>query len=213
MKIKACIFDLDGVVVDTAKYHYLAWKKLAKELGFDFSQEDNEALKGISRMQSLDILLKIGSIKLPESKKQELAYIKNSWYREYLKQMTIADMIPGVEIFLKDIKNRKIPTALASASKNANMVLEILDLSRFFDAVVDVTKIKNVKPDPELFQKAAEMLNVKEDQCCVFEDAEAGITGAKAAGMYAVGIGLENILKEADLVIPDFTGFKFENLP
>ncbi len=213
MKTKACIFDLDGVVVDTAKYHYLAWKKLAKKLGFDFNESDNESLKGISRMQSLEILLEIGGISIVQAQKEEYAEEKNNWYKEFLAGITHEDMIAGAEEFLTEVKARKIPTALASASKNANMVLEKLNISKYFDAVVDVSKIKRIKPDPELFLTAANMVGVESQYCCVFEDAQAGIDGALAAGMKVIGIGDPSVLKGADIVIPDFTNFKFDLLP
>lgn len=210
--IKAIIFDLDGVLVDTAKYHYLAWKKLAEELNIDFSVEDNERLKGVSRMQSLDIILEIGSITLDNITKLELAQKKNSWYVEYITKLTPDDILPGVIPFIKSIKNSNIKMALGSASKNSMLILNKLYLTKYFDAIIDGTKVSKAKPDPEVFLKGAEALKVLPCQCIVFEDAEAGVEAAINAGMHCIGIGSENILKKADLVFSGFTDIVFDKL-
>lgn len=202
-KIKACIFDLDGVIVDTAKYHYLAWKKLANELGFDFTEKDNEKLKGVSRMESLEILLNIGNIKVDDETKLKLAEKKNNWYRELISKMDESEMLPGVKDFINKLKNSNIKVAIGSSSKNTMTILNSIKMVDCFDAIIDGNKITKAKPDPEVFLLGAEALDVKPDECVVFEDAKAGIEAAKKAGMYAIGIGSEEVLKEADKVIPD----------
>ncbi|QAV33224.1 beta-phosphoglucomutase [Fervidobacterium changbaicum] len=207
MRPKACIFDLDGVIVDTAKYHYLAWKRLAKELGFEFTEKDNERLKGVSRMASLEILLSVGGIQIDDaSVKEQLADKKNTWYVEYISQMTKDEILPGVEDFLKMLKENGIKIAIGSASKNTMTILNRIGIKDIFDAIIDGTKITKAKPDPEVFLKAAQELNVRPEECCVFEDAVAGIEAAKAAGMKVIGVGDPSILKGADKVIQSFVG-------
>jgi beta-phosphoglucomutase len=211
MKPKACIFDLDGVIVDTAKYHYLAWKRLAKELGFEFTEKDNERLKGVSRMESLEILLSVGGIRIDdENVKLQLAEKKNKWYVEYINQMTKEEILPGVIEFLELLKSAGIKIAIGSASKNTITILERIGLKDFFDAIIDGTKISKAKPDPEVFLKAAEELGVRPEECCVFEDAVAGIQAAKSAGMKVIGVGDPTILKDADKVIQSFQGQTLE---
>ncbi|MFZ5354520.1 MAG: beta-phosphoglucomutase [Bacillota bacterium] len=202
--IKACIFDLDGVIVDTAKYHYLAWKAIADELGFDFTEEHNERLKGISRMASLDILLEIGGVSMSADDKNLLAEKKNNIYVDYINKMPKEEILPGVKDFLKELRSKGIRIALGSASKNAISILNRLELLCMFDAIVDGNKVVNAKPDPEVFLRAASELLMIPVQCMVFEDAAAGVKAAKAAGMSCVGIGDPKILYEADMVIPGF---------
>jgi beta-phosphoglucomutase len=210
--IKAVIFDLDGVLVDTAKYHYLAWKRLAEELGIEFSIEDNERLKGVSRMQSLEIILEIGNTKLDPDRKIEVAEKKNAWYVEYISKLTPEDILPGVIGFLKSIKANNIKVALGSASKNSMLILDSLNLTSYFDAIIDGTKVSKAKPHPEVFLKGAEALNVLPNQCIVFEDAEAGVEAAINAGMYCIGIGSKDILKKAHLVLSGFSDTTFDKL-
>lgn len=210
--IEACLFDLDGVVVDTAKYHFIAWKALAEELGFDFSHEDNERLKGVSRMQSLEILLEIGGMQFPEPEKLAMAEKKNALYVSYIEKMTPEETLPGVENFLQELRNAGIRIALGSASKNAPMILERIQLAGMFDAIVDGNSISEAKPNPEVFLKGAEKLGVLPENCVVFEDAIAGIEAAQNANMYSVGIGDPETLGFADLVIPGFDGFTVEKL-
>jgi beta-phosphoglucomutase len=210
--IKAVIFDLDGVVVDTAKYHYLAWKRLANELDINFSIQDNERLKGVSRMRSLDIILEIGNLTLDNDAKNELAKKKNNWYVEYISKLTPNDILPGVIDFLKSIKVCGIKVALGSASKNSMLILEKLNLTNYFDAIVDGNKVSKAKPDPEVFLKGAEALKIMPSQCIVFEDAEAGVEAAINAGMYCIGIGSKDILKRANLVVSGFSDMTFDKL-
>lgn len=201
MSIKACIFDLDGVIVDTAKYHYLAWKKLAVMLNINFNEEDNERLKGVSRMASLDIILDIGKMKIDDKTKEEYAALKNKWYLDYIGRMTPEEILPGSLEFISELKNAGIKTALGSASKNTPLILERLGIARLFDAVADGNVVKNAKPDPEVFLTAAKMLEVLPKTCVVFEDAVAGVESALNAGMHCIGIGSKKILKNAHFVV------------
>ena len=203
--ITACIFDLDGVLVDTAKYHYLAWKRLAGELGFFFSEADNERLKGVSRMASLDILLEVGGIThIDDKEKQAMADKKNGWYVEYISRMTPDEVLPGVLDFLEEVKGAGIKSAIGSASKNAGLILQRVGMESLFDAVIDGYKISSAKPDPEVFLLGAQALGVPPSQCVVFEDAVAGIEAAIRAGMKSVGVGNPDILHRADMNISGF---------
>ena len=199
--MRAAIFDLDGVIVDTAKYHYLAWKRLAQELGFDFTETDNERLKGVSRVRSLEILLEIGRITLDDEVKSRLASRKNDWYVDYVCQMDATEILPGAADYLHAIRAKGVKTALGSASKNAPLILERLGITELFDAVVDGNKVSKAKPDPDVFLRAAQELGISPAHCVVFEDAEAGVEAARRAGMGVVGIGKPAVLKEADAVI------------
>lgn len=210
--IKACIFDLDGVIVDTAKYHYLAWKRLANELGFDFTLEQNERLKGVSRMDSLEILLEIGSKELDEKTKCQLAEKKNTWYVEYISKMDQSEMLPGVREFLTSLRDNNIKIALGSASKNAVTILRQINMIGYFDAIVDGTKVSKAKPDPEVFLLGAEELEVDPIECIVFEDAVAGVEAAKNANMFTIGIGSPEILDQADKVVPGLNEVSIEDL-
>ncbi len=212
MDIKACIFDLDGVIVDTAKYHYLAWSELAENLGFSFSEQQNEQLKGVSRVESLEILLKIGKLHFDEKTKIQLADKKNKRYVEFISQMTPDEILPGVIDFLNELKRHNIKTALGSASKNARMILEKIDMLNYFDAVIDGTKVSKAKPAPEVFLKGAEALNIAPENCVVFEDAFAGIDAAKNARMKSIGIGSKANLPNADIVIGQFVDFSLSKL-
>jgi beta-phosphoglucomutase len=201
-EMRAAIFDLDGVIVDTAKYHYLAWKRLANETGFDFTETDNERLKGVSRTRSLEILLEIGGLTLDDAAKARLAEQKNSWYVDYISHMDASELLPGAAEYLQYIRAKDVKIALGSASKNAPLILERIGISSLFDAIVDGNKVSKAKPDPEVFLRAAEELNVAPAECVVFEDAEAGIEAAHRAGMSAVGIGKADVLREAEIIIP-----------
>lgn len=200
-EMRAAIFDLDGVIVDTAKYHYLAWKRLAKVYGFDFTETDNERLKGVSRVRSLEILLEIGGLSLDESEKEKMAGQKNEWYIDYIKHMDASEILPGAAEYLRNLRIKRIKTALGSASKNAPLILERLGISDLFDVIVDGNKVSKAKPDPEVFLRAANELNIPAAHCVVFEDAEAGIQAALRANMGVVGIGKPALLSEADIVI------------
>lgn len=212
--VKTCIFDLDGVIVDTARYHYLAWKRLAGELGFGFTPEDNEALKGVSRMASLDILLGVGGMRgrFTEAEKDSIAAKKNGWYVEYISRMTPEDILPGVIPFLREIRAAGIGTALGSASRNAGLILEKTGTDVYFDAVVDGNMVSEAKPDPQVFLLGAALTDTRPAECVVFEDAEAGIEAASRAGMRSVGVGTSPALSKATMRIYGFECFTLEKL-
>jgi beta-phosphoglucomutase len=200
--IKACIFDLDGVIVDTARYHFLAWTRLAKELGIPFTERDNERLKGVSRMKSLEILLSLGGDSHYDGPaKERLAARKNEWFVEYNTHMNRGEIFPGVEELILELKHEDIRIGLASSSRNAQQVIKSLGIADLFDAIVDGTMVTHAKPDPEVFLLAAGMLMVAVGQCVVFEDAAAGVQAALAAGMKCVGVGSKEQLGEADVVV------------
>ncbi|MGF7030929.1 beta-phosphoglucomutase [Paenibacillus mucilaginosus] len=188
MSKKAVIFDLDGVIVSTDEYHYQAWKQLCEEEGIPFSREINERLRGVSRMESLDLILKgEAQVYLPEAK-EELAARKNRYYVQLLQLLTPADILPGVTALLQELKDRGVGCAIGSSSKNTPFILEKIGLGGFFDAVADGNQIRRSKPDPEVFLLAAEKLGLRAEQCVVVEDAEAGIEAALAAGMKAAAV-------------------------
>ncbi|WP_411830143.1 beta-phosphoglucomutase [Paenibacillus sonchi] len=199
--MKGAIFDLDGVIVNTAKYHYLAWRSLAADLGFEFTEAHNERLKGVSRMRSLDILLEIGGLEFDEAEKAAMAERKNRRYVDYISRLDDSELLPGVREYLGRLKERGIGIALGSASKNAVFILDKLKITGLFDAVVDGNTVSRAKPDPEVFQTACRRLGLQPADCVVFEDAEAGVAAARAAGMRVVGIGKREMLAEADVVI------------
>lgn len=212
MDLKGCIFDLDGVIVDTAKYHFMAWKRLAGELGFEFTAEDNEALKGISRMESLEILLRKGGIRMGDKEKEALAALKNGWYVKLITGMTPDEILPGSIELLKALSSEGILTAIGSASKNAGTILEGIGLRSMFDVIIDGNKITRAKPDPEVFLKGAEEMKLPPSTCVVFEDAQAGIEAALAGGMKCVGVGNPELLVRADLVVPDLKNITVKQL-
>ena len=211
-QIKACIFDLDGVIVDTAVYHYKAWKRLANELGFDFTEEQNEQLKGVSRVRSLQLILGWGGVTKTEAEQTDLATRKNNWYVEMINKMKPNEILPGAKEFLEACRSVGIKTALGSASKNSGTILTNVGITSLFDAIVDGNHVTEPKPNPEVFLKGAEALGFSPAQCVVFEDAIAGIAAAKNGGMKAVGIGSPQVLTEANLVISGLNKMTLEML-
>jgi beta-phosphoglucomutase len=210
--IKGLLFDLDGVLVDTAVYHYQAWLRLAKTMGFEFSEKQNEELKGISRMDSLDKVLGWGKVTKSDEEKLELATKKNDWYVEMINKMTADEILPGVLEFLKSTHEAGYKIALGSASKNANIILKNTNIAHFFDVIVDGNSVSKSKPDPEVFLKGAELLHLEPKECVVFEDAAAGIEAAKRGGMKAIGIGDKNILTQADKVVSGLDKLTIQDL-
>lgn len=202
---KAFIFDLDGVIVDTAKYHFLAWQKIAAQLGIEFTPEHNEQLKGVSRVRSLDIILELGKIKASQEDKDKWLIQKNEDYLSYLVDMNQNEILPGVLPILEFIKEKNQLIALGSASKNARPILEKTGILNLFDAIVDGNDVNNAKPDPEVFLRAAHLLQSKNENSLVFEDSVAGIQAANSANMISIGIGDEKILHEAKYIFKDFT--------
>lgn len=205
MSKKAFIFDLDGVIVDTARYHFLAWQKIAAELGVEFTPEHNEELKGVSRVRSLDIILKLGNIQASAENKNKWLTQKNEDYLAYIEHMDETEILPGVVPILEYIKEKKQLIALGSASKNARPILEKVNILHLFDAIVDGNDVTNAKPDPEVFVRAAKLLNVSNENSIVFEDSVAGVQAANSANMISVGIGEPKILHEAKYNFKDFT--------
>ena len=205
MSKKAFIFDLDGVIVDTAKYHYLAWKKIASELGIDFTHEHNELLKGVSRVRSLDIILELGKVEATQDQKNQWLIQKNEDYLTYLVDMDQSEILPGVLPVLQFLKAHQQPIALGSASKNARPILEKTGILSYFDAIVDGNDVSNAKPDPEVFLQAAQKLGISKENSIVFEDSVAGIQAANSASMISIGIGEADILNEAKFNFKDFT--------
>ncbi len=203
--MRGFIFDLDGVIVDTAKYHYLAWKHLADELGIAFSEEDNERFKGVSRKRCLEILLEMGGMEVSREQFNRWLHEKNEDYLSYISKMDASEILPDVPKVLNYLRDRDIPMALGSASKNARPILEKVGLLSYFNTIVDGNEVVKAKPDPQVFLLAAERLGVPAEQCVVFEDALAGIEAANAAGMRSIGIGEPDVLTEADAVFRNFT--------
>lgn len=210
--IEACIFDLDGVIVDTAKYHFVAWRNLANSLGFDFTEEENEKLKGVSRIDSLNLILSWGGLNCSDNLKNRIAAQKNEDYLTYIQKMTADEILPGVIPFLEELKNKGIKIALGSASKNAVTILNQVGLTHFFESIIDGTKVTNGKPHPEGFLKAANELKVAPRKCIVFEDAPKGVEAALRAEMFVVGIGRSEDLEKAHFVMSDFEGKGFDDV-
>lgn len=205
MTKKAFIFDLDGVIVDTAKYHFLAWQKLANELGINFTHEHNEELKGVSRVRSLDLILALGNITASQEDKNKWLIQKNEDYHSYLVDMDEREILPGVLKVLEYLKSKNQFITLGSASKNARPILEKTNIMHFFDAIVDGNDVSNAKPDPEVFLRAAKLVGVSNENAIVFEDSVAGIQAANIANMISIGIGESSVLHEAKYNFKDFT--------
>lgn len=210
--IKGCIFDLDGVIVDTAKYHYIAWKRLANQLGFDLTSEQNEQLKGISRMASLDILLDLGNLSVDQAEKERLASVKNDWYLELVGEMMPEEILPGAKELILELKEKNVRVALGSSSKNARKIMDQIGLTSEFDAIIDGTMIGKAKPDPEIFLKGAKALGLAAEDCAVFEDAVAGVAAAKSGNMTTIGVGSQETLADADMVVPSLDGSQKEKI-
>lgn len=207
---KGIIFDLDGVIVDTAKFHFLAWRKLANDMGFDIDLEQNEQLKGVSRVHSLQQILKWGDKTVPEAEFQRLMTVKNEDYLARITDMNEDDLLPGVKKVLDYLTENKVPFALGSASKNARPILKSLKIHDRFAAIVDGNDVQKAKPDPEVFLIAAKKLGMEPEDCIVFEDSVAGIEAANNAGMISIGIGDKKVLKEADYNFADFTEIEID---
>ncbi len=200
--IRGCIFDLDGVIVDTAHYHFLAWKRLAAGLNYQLTPADNERLKGVSRLKSLEIVLQLAGVSMSAEEMERLADQKNAWFREYVAEMKPDEIFPGVTALIRELRGAGIKVGLASSSKNAREVIRLLGIADEFDAIVEGNMIAHTKPHPEIFLKTAELLGVAPEVCVVVEDAEAGVEAALAAGMKCVGIGSPAALAKADAVFP-----------
>lgn len=202
---KGFIFDLDGVIVDTAKYHYLAWKELAKSLDINFTLEQNEQLKGVSRVKSLEKILEWGNKSINYVEFERLMKSKNEEYLGFINEMKDTEILPDVPKILNYLQEKEQGIALGSASKNARMILQKVHLLETFNFIVDGNDVVKGKPDPEVFLKAANLLQIKPKNCIVFEDSVAGIQAANTANMISIGIGEKKTLHEADYIFNDFT--------
>lgn len=212
MIYKACLFDLDGVLVDTAIYHFQAWKNLGKQFGYELTEEQNEQLKGVSRVESLNKILDWANYSATQEQKSAWLIEKNENYLRLISNMNPSEILPGVLDFLQQIKDLGYKIALGSASKNAEIILEKTGLMPWFDLIIDGNKVSKSKPDPEVFLKGAEGLGLSPETCIVFEDAQAGVEAAKAGNMKAIGIGEAETLALADKIIPNFIGVKAAEL-
>ena len=210
--IQAFIFDLDGVIVDTAKYHFQAWNRLAKSLDFEITEEENERLKGVSRMESLDLILELGGIEKTREEKEQLAEKKNKWYLEYINNLKKTEILPGIEDLLEDLQDKGIKIALGSASKNSRPILERIGLISHFDVIVDGTMTTKSKPDPEVFLMGAELLGLAPENCVVIEDSIKGVEAANSGGFKSVAIGDDPELRIADIVYPNTRQLRLENI-
>lgn len=202
--LKGLLFDLDGVITDTAQYHFIAWKELASKIGIHITWEFNESLKGISRMESLERILQFGGVedKYSLEEKEKLSNLKNNFYVHLIDQITPTDFLAGIETLLYELKNKQYKLALASASKNAPKILQQLQILDVFDAIVDPSTLKNGKPHPEIFLKATDALNLKVDEVVGIEDAYSGIVALNEAGIFSIGVGTNEQLKIANLTVP-----------
>lgn len=205
MSIKAVIFDLDGVIVSTDDYHYRAWKTMSDAEGIYFDREINERLRGVSRMESLEIILEKADKAYTDEEKIEMAEKKNSLYRELLEELSPNDILPGVMKVLEDLKGNNIKIAIGSSSKNTPMILKKIGLNDYFDAVADGNEIKNSKPDPEVFLLAAKKLEINPEECLVVEDADAGVEAAIAGNMKVLAVGYASSNTKADYKFKDLS--------
>jgi beta-phosphoglucomutase len=208
--IRAFIFDLDGVLTDTAEYHYRGWKRLAEEEGLSFSREDNEHLRGISRRESLMLILK--DRVYPETKLLEMMERKNNYYLEFIKEISPRDLLPGAKELLEEIRAAGLKIALGSASKNANEVLDRLGIRSLFDAISDGYSVDRQKPAPDLFLHAAGQLNLPPAECIVVEDAAAGIEAARAGGFRSIGLGPRERVGNAEAIFPGLSKIQLADL-
>lgn len=211
-EIQGVIFDLDGVIVSTDEYHFQAWKKLAEAEGIPFDRNDNERLRGVSRMESLEIILEKADREYTEAEKVDMATRKNEIYRKSLKNLTPADILPGVMEVLEGLRARGIKMAIGSSSKNAQPILRAIGLDQAFDAIVDGTHIQRSKPDPQVFSMAGEQLGMLPDQCLVVEDADAGVDAGLAAGMPVLAVGAATGHAGATLKADDLTTITLDEL-
>lgn len=211
-KIKGFIFNLDGVIVNTAKYHYIAWRRLADEMGVEFPPEQHEQLRSLSRMESLEKILEWGGLYMTEAEKLHWADVKNNWYQGLIAHMTPEEVFPGVLTFLEEVRSHGGKTALSSASRNAGAVLQSTNLESYFDVILDGSAARKAKPHPECFLLAAEALQLKPSECVVFDDAVRGIQAARNGRFHIVGVGKPEHLPDADLVIPGFEHYTLQDI-
>jgi beta-phosphoglucomutase len=209
-KLKALIFDLDGVIVTTEHNHFIAWKRTANSLGIDFEEEHNELLKGVSRVDSLKKILELGAKTISTEEFNELLISKNDFYVDSIQDLNQTDLLPGVLSLLQEAKSKGIKLGIGSSSKNANFILKLLKIDHFFDVVIDGNGVNHPKPHPEVFLNGAKALSLAPAECIVFEDAASGITAAKAGGFITIAVGNPNIAEMADTYFNDLTEFSLE---
>jgi beta-phosphoglucomutase len=209
---KGCLFDMDGVIVDSATHHFTAWRRLADELSIPFSEEDNHALKGLSRVDSLEHILRLGHLQVDELTKQKLMDQKNTWYLDLISGMRDKDILPGARELIEELVANDVRVGLGSSSKNAQLILDNVGLTPLFDVVVDGNHLTLSKPDPEVFLKGASGMSLAPSDCVVFEDAPSGVAAGRTGGFFVVGVGHEDILGDADCVIPNLEGFTLQSL-
>ncbi|GAB5525086.1 MAG: beta-phosphoglucomutase [Roseivirga sp.] len=209
---KACIFDLDGVIVDTVPAHFTAWKAMADELNIPFSEEENEHLKGVSRVDSMKRILAMGNMEKSDQEILDYTTRKNDIYVEIISKMTPTDILPGVLDFIDLLRQHDIAIAIGSSSKNTPTILKAVGLDKTFDAIVDGNQVTHSKPDPEVFLKGAAQLHFSPEECIVLEDAISGVEAAKRGGMKCVGVGDANVLNAADVVVTDMTELNIDFL-
>ncbi len=209
---KLYIFDLDGVIVDTAKYHFLGWSFIAEKFGANLSPSDNEQLKGLSRMDSLKKLLEIKDISISDDEKIRLATLKNDYYIELIQGLSPKDILPGVIDIMRLLREKGISIALGSSSKNARFILERLEIENYFDVIIDGNDVTKAKPDPEIFLMSAKRLDIKPSECVVLEDSASGIEAASRGGMKSIGVGSTSILSKANIVVASLKELNFEKL-
>lgn len=207
---RGVIFDLDGVIVDTAGYHFEAWKRLANSLGTDFTHEQNEQLKGVGRVESLQMILNWGNISKTEDEQANLRIIKNDWYLELITNMDENEILPGVREMLEQLQQNNIKIALGSASKNAVTILKAVNLIDYFEVIIDGTKTTKSKPDPQTFEMGAEALNLEASDCVVVEDSIKGIEAARRGGFDTIGIGKADILQANVITVNDLTEVSYK---
>ncbi|MBR9920532.1 MAG: beta-phosphoglucomutase [Bacteroidetes bacterium] len=212
MQLEACIFDMDGVIVDTAHFHFKGWQKLARALGGDLTEAENEKLKGVSRRGSLERILEWSGKSLTEEEMIHWMDVKNNWYLEMVQGMTPDDVLPGARAFVERLHKKGYKTAIGSSSRNTPVILERVQMTDAFDAIVHGGMVKKGKPDPEIFTQGAERMGVKPENTIVFEDAQSGVKAAKDGGFIAVGVGNSPALDQADLVIPSLEDITIEVL-
>lgn len=212
IKPGACIFDLDGVIVETSDAHFNAWQRLGKSIGISFGKEFNEQLKGVSRRKSIDKILELGDLELPEDEIKRLMDKKNGWYQEAIAELTPNDILDGVPEFLDNLQQMKVRLGIGSSSKNAPFIIDHLQLNDMFEVIIDGNKVENTKPNPEVFLKGGKALDTDPSKTIVFEDAASGVEAATRGGFISVGVGSEEYLGKADLVIQNFIGLTPEQL-
>lgn len=212
LELKGCLFDMDGVIVDSAVHHFVAWKRLADELSIPFTEEDNHALKGLSRVDSLEHILRMGHLQLDEKTKLKLMAQKNAWYLELIRGMRAKDILPGARELIEELVAADIRVGLGSSSRNAQLILDNVGLTPLFDAVVDGNHITLSKPDPEVFLKGSQALGLDPVDVVVFEDAASGVQAALAGGFFAVGVGSEEQLGAANVVVPSMADVTLQDL-